>query len=450
LIANQPEVLDSHTHLVIDEVHKRSVDADLLCYLVRNALGRNPQLKVVLMSATLHTDLYTTYFAKFVTSAPLFVGVRTFPVEMHFADDLHTLNLPKRFDKDVNFLQSLTEVGRRVDPKLAETQYPIVQWIVRTIGKVGSAVLVFVSGMSDIVALSDMFTGYEVYDVFFVHSSIPYEDQLGILEPSAPDKIKIILATNAAESSLTLPDVDLVICLGACKNIKVDPKTGQPRLAGDYISRAAATQRSGRTGRVRPGVCWRLYSEELFGTFAEHDPSEVQSTPLDKVVLDFKHILKQPVVKTLCSLIEPPEMSRLDLAFVGLAAMGMIVSADDGADLTGFGMLATSMPCDLHLSYMLALSVRLGCAAEAVVIAAALSAPQSPFREVYPFHFEDKSEYGTVRVFRQNFTLEDAISSHACSLQASWIVINAISLGCPLFVPVHTVNCVQTLKASCC
>ena len=180
---------------------------------------------------------------------------------------------------------------------MADIQYQLVQWIVRLQAKEGSAVLVFVSGMADIVALADVFELSEVYSVFFVHSSIPYEDQLGILEPCEQGKIKVILATNAAESSLTLPDVDLVICLGACKQLKICPKTGQPRLALSYISQAAATQRAGRTGRVRPGVVWRLYSQELFDAMDEHDPSEVQSTPLDKVVLDFRHILDRQVGK---------------------------------------------------------------------------------------------------------------------------------------------------------
>ena len=104
---------------------------------------------------------------------------------------------------------------------------------------------------------------------------MPYEDQVKAFEPTLKGKIKIIIANNTAVSSVTFPDVDIVLCLGTHKSLQYVPRTHTTLLCNTWISKSTATQRAGRTGRVRPGTVYRLYSERLSNRFDVHDPSEI-------------------------------------------------------------------------------------------------------------------------------------------------------------------------------
>ena len=128
--------------------------------------------------------------------------------------------------------------------------------------------------------------------------------------------IKVIIATNAAESSITLPDVDCVICLGTHKALQYDSRHHRVQLINTWISKASATQRAGRTGRVRPGTVYRLYSTKLYDSFPCHEQSEIHRKPLQDVILGLRHMLEESVgfegVKPiLCDLLEPPGESLM-------------------------------------------------------------------------------------------------------------------------------------------
>lgn len=119
-----------------------------------------------------------------------------------------------------------------------------------------------------------------------IHSDIPFEDQLSVFEAPKKGEVKVIIATNAAESSLTLPDVDHVICLGMCKQIIYNSASHRQILVPTWISRASATQRAGRTGRVREGSVYRLYSRATYEKYMEpFESGEIVRIPLDQVIL---------------------------------------------------------------------------------------------------------------------------------------------------------------------
>jgi HrpA-like RNA helicase len=122
--------------------------------------------------------------------------------------------------------------------------------LIRSEGVLGSGILVFVSGISDIISLSEKLENLPRYKVFAIHSDIPFEEQEAAFQPCGPDEVKVVIATNAAESSITLPDVDCVICLGTHKAIRYNTKSHRIQLVNTWISKASATQRAGRTGRV--------------------------------------------------------------------------------------------------------------------------------------------------------------------------------------------------------
>lgn len=176
---------------------------------------------------------------------------------------------------------------------------------------------------------------------------------------------QVVVATNAAESSITLPDVDIVICLGTHKALRYDQASHKVQLVNTWISKASSTQRAGRTGRVRPGKVFRLYSKYLFADMQEHEESEVHRTPLQDVILGLRSMLEASVgfngvVPILEDLLEPPDMRNVKKSFDYLHYAGMITVPADAGALTSIGRLAGNLPIDLQLGRLIAYGIALG------------------------------------------------------------------------------------------
>ncbi|CAM9128667.1 unnamed protein product, partial [Ectocarpus fasciculatus] len=412
LLAYRPDHFKSHTHLIIDEVHERSVDGDVLCYLARRLLNSHPTLKLVLMSATMHISLYQDYFAS-VPSDPIYygdlqclsVGARRFPIDIWYTDTMcENGNIPKIMRSMCTGVSKLSDSVKSdsfPDPNLGKKQHGLAYNIVREVVEPGTGVLIFVSGIFDITEISELFAEDEKYVVVPIHSDIPFEDQELAFKPVEPDKIKVVVATNAAESSITLPDVDVVICLGTHKAIRYDAKTSHVQLANQFISKASAAQRAGRTGRTRPGSVYRLYSSKLFESMNDHDAPEVKRKPLEDVVLNLRAMLEESpdftgVVPILESLLEAPATENISASFDKLYEHSMITQPGDAGELTAVGRMAGNLPVDLHLSKMIAYGIALGVGAEAVALAAALSLPKLPFRGAHILIHKDPDEYNSI------------------------------------------------------
>jgi HrpA-like RNA helicase len=246
--------------LIIDEVHERSVETDLLCLLCRRLLHENDRIRLVLMSATLASKLYQEYFG--VPEPPLKVGARRFPVAEVFLDEFeHAFSLSPKVKRNVaSLIAECKRLKCKETPplKYMEDLYPVVAHIALIVGRPGTSVLVFVPGMNEIVAVTEEIEKLCVdgvkYNCLPIHSDIPFEDQLDAFKKPAPDEVIVIIATNAAESSVTLPAVDSVVCTGLCKQIIYNETSHRQMLMPTWISKASATQRAGRTGRLRPGT----------------------------------------------------------------------------------------------------------------------------------------------------------------------------------------------------
>ena len=210
LLAHHPEEFESHSHLVIDEVHERSIDSDVLCYLVRKLLDTYPHIRVILMSATLHVDLYANYFSEYNPGDGLFVGARRFPVQIVYAESIaDVLGSQDRYvKKTIDMCSGYCDnavAGKDVLSKLGQCQHSLAVCIVQQLEQVadGSSILVFVPGMDDIIALFEIFSqpsqsGIE-YKCIAIHSDVPFEEQLDAWEPAAPGELKVIVATNAGD-----------------------------------------------------------------------------------------------------------------------------------------------------------------------------------------------------------------------------------------------------------
>ena len=194
----------------VDEIHERSVDTEILCLLLRRLVQEHPTIRVVLMSATVCVDLYASYFGVDPRTSSLHVGARRFPVTEYYADDIvDSLRLPENLHSNAQRL--VLHTGER--PPHASAQHPLVKAIVRSVGTPGSSILVFVPGLADILDLTDKIEQLSGFVCTPIHSDVPFDEQLSVFQKT--ESVRVILATNAAESGVTIPDCDHVIDLGA-------------------------------------------------------------------------------------------------------------------------------------------------------------------------------------------------------------------------------------------
>lgn len=247
--------------------------------------------------------------------------------------------------------------------------------------------------MNEIIAITECIDDFHVtgikYTCCAIHSEIPFEDQMDAFNEPAADEVKIIIATNAAESSVTLPNVDHVICLGLCRQIMYNPTSHRQMLSPCWISRASATQRAGRTGRVRPGKVYRLYTRHAFESLMEEfDPGEIRRVPLDAIILMLKQMLHEEVIPVLQQCIEPPQIDTIGRSFQSLHRSNFLAEPNDQADITSLGAFVSSLGIDLSLGSLIGLGIQFGVAAEAIEMAAIMSFPKTPFQMTSPFYHD--------------------------------------------------------------
>ena len=412
LLANHPEFFDSHTHLVIDEVHERSVDCDIICLLCRRLLASHPTIRLVLMSATMAASLYQSYFGspECPIAPPIHVGARRFPIKEFFVEDLaKALNLPQKDAKRAMEIFDECEARKcKSAPSRShmEKLFHLAKQITLSVGTSnGSAVLIFVTGMNDIEALCDLIESINkpgvVYTCLPIHSDVPFEEQMVAFEPAGEGEVKVVIATNAAESSVTLPDVDHVICLGLCKQIVYNEASHRQMLQPTWISKASATQRAGRTGRVREGNVYRLYSRNAYQKYmAPFEAGEMVRIPLDSVILSLRDMLKEEVTPVLLSCLEPPDISNIDRSFKSLHKANFIDTPSDECEITSLGALVVALGIDLTLGALVGLGIQFGVGAEAIEMAAILSFPKTPWAMTNPmYHDTDQFNDITSRTF---------------------------------------------------
>ena len=205
------------THLIIDEVHERSIAADVLCYLLRKMLVHNPAMRLILMSATMHTNIYRDYFTGFGSHDfgdlnPLAIGTRRFETTIIYLEDM-ALNSGKAFKmiaevakRAMKLIKPMQDCFAEVDvmilAELLKAQYRLVPLLIDHMCPLGSGVLVFVSGLMDILELSKLFEYSKKCKLFFLHPEIPLEAQMEIFTPASPKHVKVVIATNAGKAQL--------------------------------------------------------------------------------------------------------------------------------------------------------------------------------------------------------------------------------------------------------
>ena len=341
-------MLRSYSALILDEAHERSLNIDFLLGYLKGLLVRRPELKLIVTSATIDTEAFS---AAFGGAKVIEVSGRLFPVEIRYTQANALENVPPPADEDY------TETAvKAVEDALIETD--------------SGDILVFMPTERDIRDTRELLqetlgAGYEVISLF---GRMPAAEQARIFAPGP--KRRIIVATNIAETSITIPRIRYVIDAGLVRMSRYSPRTRTKRLPVETISQSSANQRAGRAGRLQDGVCVRLYSEEDFNQRPQFTQPEIQRANLAEVILRMKAFRLGEIESF--PFLNPPQPQAIRAGYILLHELGAL---DDVNELTPMGRELARLPVDPTLGRMLLQARQEKALPEILVIAAGLIVP---------------------------------------------------------------------------
>ncbi|MBB4930105.1 ATP-dependent helicase HrpA [Lipingzhangella halophila] len=351
-IQNDPSLYGYDT-LIIDEAHERSLNIDFLLGYVKRLLARRPDLKIIITSATIDSDRFSRHFG----DAPIVeVSGRTYPVEVRY--------------------RPIAEAGADDDgddnPERDQLQ-AICDAVDELRGDGPGDILVFLSGEREIRDTADTLERKRFRDteILPLYARLSAAEQQRVFSPRG--KRRIVLATNVAETSLTVPGIRYVIDPGTARISRYSHRTKVQRLPIEAISQASANQRKGRCGRVAEGICVRLYSEEDFLSRPEFTDPEILRTNLASVILRMASLGLGDIARF--PFVDGPDHRQIKDGVHLLQELGALdpSSNDPGGRLTDLGRKLAQLPIDPRLARMVLEAERNGCVREVMVIAAALS-----------------------------------------------------------------------------
>ncbi|QOV37318.1 ATP-dependent RNA helicase HrpA [Streptomyces ferrugineus] len=340
--------LRAYDTIIIDEAHERSLNIDFLLGYLAQLLPRRPDLKVVITSATIDPERFSRHFG----DAPIIeVSGRTYPVEVRYRPLLEE-------DSEDTDRDQITAITDAVEELMAE-------------GK--GDILVFLSGEREIRDTADALTKkqYRFTEILPLYARLSHAEQHRVFQQHTGRRI--VLATNVAETSLTVPGIKYVIDPGFARISRYSHRTKVQRLPIEPVSQASANQRKGRCGRTSDGICIRLYSEEDFLARPEFTDAEILRTNLASVILQMTAAGLGDIEKF--PFIDPPDHRNIRDGVQLLQELGALdpTQKDARKRLTDTGRKLAQLPVDPRLARMVLEADRNGCVREVMVIAAALS-----------------------------------------------------------------------------
>ncbi|CAM1323700.1 DHX36 (predicted) [Pycnogonum litorale] len=402
--------LTGYSHIILDEVHERDINTDFLIIILRDLLKQRSDLKLILMSATLNAESFSQYFGNCpMVTIPGF----TYPVTEYYLEDAvehcryrltpsdrRTKRLPVYFkytpkgkriireevekhDRKMYYLRSIKNL---YSPQTVETlenmdvdsiDYDLIcnliKYICQTSGDGG--ILIFLDGWNSIKKLNDKIT----YDCWFkrgqfivipLHSLMPTVNQRNVFCRPPPGVRKIVIATNIAETSITIDDIVFVIDSGKIKMSNFDETNNVATLEAQWVSLANSRQRKGRAGRVTPGICYHLYTRGKLSELDEYLAPEILRTRLDEVCLRIKILKLGNVVSFLKNAMDPPSVESITIAINLLQKIGALNAEEE---LTPLGFHLARLPVDPQTGKMILMSAVFSCLDPVLTIAASLS-----------------------------------------------------------------------------
>ena len=333
--------LRQYDTLIIDEAHERSLNIDFILGYLKQLLPKRPDLKVIITSATIDVERFSKHFS----DAPIIeVSGRTFPVDVHYLGDIE--------DREEGVTEQIAQLIDDIDAQ--------------RFGPRGD-VLVFLPGEREIRELSKRLKGESQRQILPLYARLSAAEQNRVFNPSGKG-MRVVLATNVAETSLTVPGIRYVVDPGDARISRYSYRSRLQRLPVEAISQASANQRKGRCGRVAEGVCLRLYSEEDFLRRPEFTDPEILRTNLAAVILRMLQLgLGKP---SAFPFVDPPEPKMVRDGFKLLEELGAVSKR---GKLTAVGRKMAQLPVDPKLSRMLLAAHELQCLADVIVIVSAMA-----------------------------------------------------------------------------
>ncbi|KAK4689978.1 ATP-dependent RNA helicase DHX29, partial [Tremellales sp. Uapishka_1] len=427
---------DEVTHIIIDEVHERSIESDFLLIVLKSLILQRRDLKVVLMSATVDAEKISNFFGgcPFMT-----VPGRTFPVNVNYLEDAIEVagwqmdeSSPyairhrnrKQGAKQMEWTEEVVDDEdsdndeKQLDPtKLSATRYSATtvstvnlldsrqipyDLIERLLEKIcfgdvnllpfSQAILIFMPGLAEIRKVNDALQSHPAFGtadfvIYPLHSTISSEGQSAVFDVPPPGSC---LATNIAETGVTIPDITCVIDSGKHRELRYDEKRQISRLVETFIARSNAKQRRGRAGRVQEGLAFHLFTKARHDAqLAEHPVPEMLRLSLQDLALRIK-ILKvkigNSIEDVLSKALDAPSALNIQRAIASLVEVKALTSSEE---ITPMGRLLSRLPMDVHLGKFLLVAALFKCLDPALTIAATLNS-KSPF--VTPFGFETQAD----------------------------------------------------------
>ena len=351
-------MLRRYDTIIIDEAHERSLNIDFLLGYLRQLLPKRPDLKLVITSATIDPERFAEHFADVRTGEPapiIEVSGRTYPVEVRYRP-----------------LMELAEDDEDGEPIVRDQTEAVVEAVKELSAEGPGDVLVFLPGEREIrdtaEALAPLTEGIRGVDVLPLYSRLSAAEQHRVFAPAKGSRRRVVLATNVAETSLTVPGIRYVVDTGVARISRYSARTKVQRLPIEPISQASANQRSGRCGRVAAGIAIRLYDEEDFEARPEFTDPEILRTNLASVILQMTSLGLGDIARF--PFVEPPDRRNVQAGVQLLEELGAVSAK---GDLTKIGRRLARLPIDPRLGRMLLEAERLGCVRDVLVIVAALS-----------------------------------------------------------------------------
>ncbi|KAH7104403.1 P-loop containing nucleoside triphosphate hydrolase protein [Auriculariales sp. MPI-PUGE-AT-0066] len=426
-----PQDMDDITHIIVDEAHERDVDTDLTLMVLKRLLderrARKVPIKVILMSATIDPTLFQKYFATSAGALAPLVSIpgRSFPVERRFLDEFYPemetqlsrfswisadnsvvrylnsevgatdrrltglSNLPARRITTRSPLEQEPEEMAKRDDEL-DIPYPLIALTIAHVLKKSEDghVLVFMPGWDEIMAVQRILedrnkpVGIDVkdetkYQLLILHSSVPVAEQQKVFEAPKPGVRRIILSTNVAETSVTIPDVVYVVDSARVKELRHEPERHMSSLVSAWVGQSNLNQRAGRAGRHRPGEYYGVLSRKRAEALRAYQTVEMQRVDLSNVVMHVKglNFPGMEVEEILAATIEPPEPERIKMAIEHLQMVGAL---DTNKNVTPLGRILLQLPIETSIGRLILYGAFFRCFDRALTLAAIL-ANRDPF-----------------------------------------------------------------------
>ncbi|WP_113718665.1 ATP-dependent RNA helicase HrpA [Arthrobacter dokdonensis] len=375
------KLLRKYSVIIIDEAHERSLNIDFILGYLRQILPQRPDMKVIITSATIDPERFAEHFASPDGPAPIIeVSGRTFPVEIRY----RPLSGPASGEDDDEIGSGADRNrhgGNREDGGNSEEDRDPLDAVCDAVDELSREapgdILIFFSGEREIRDAAEALRGriksnprLRDAEILPLFARLSLAEQHAVFTPGS--RRRIVLATNVAETSLTVPGIKYVIDPGTARISRYSHRTKVQRLPIERVSQASANQRSGRCGRVSDGICIRLYSEEDFTARSEFTDPEILRTNLAAVILQMTAmgVAQGPKDVEKFPFVQPPDSRAIADGVTLLRELGAL-TAQGG--ITGVGRQLSQLPVDPRLGRMIVEAAKRGVAAEVMVLAAALT-----------------------------------------------------------------------------